>query len=159
MGYQSCGFSVFDRRGTPVAGHPDLINDLTILCFPMYNQLKFIGVDQFMFNIGMQELLLIAAVALLVVGPKRLPDVAKSLGKGLAEFRRTAEDVTDSFKGNLQESEPESPQKDREIREDRLPDEQKNNEDKTAEEQFQAPRNESQENMLSHSPSPPGKDV
>jgi len=112
-----------------------------------------------MFNIGMPELILIVIIALLVVGPKRLPDVAKSLGKGLAEFRRTAEDVTDSFKGNLQESEPESPQKDREIREDRLPDEQKNNEDKTAEEQFQAPRNESQENMLSHSPSRPGKDV
>jgi len=125
MGYQSCGFSVFDRRGTPVAGHPDLINDLTILCFPMYNQLKFIGVDQFMFNIGMQELLLIAAVALLVVGPKRLPDVAKSLGKGLAEFRKTAEGVSDSLKGTLQDDEPQSPQKEGEKAENKAAEEKK----------------------------------
>ncbi|WP_367361435.1 Sec-independent protein translocase protein TatB [Syntrophus buswellii] len=125
MGYESCGLSVFDRRSAPVAGLPDLINDLTILCFPMYNQLKFIGVDPFMFNIGMQELLLIAAVALLVVGPKRLPDVAKSLGKGLAEFRKTAEGVTDSLKGTLQDDEPQSPQKEGEKGEDKAAEEKK----------------------------------
>ncbi len=61
-----------------------------------------------MFNIGMPELILIVIIALLVVGPKRLPDVAKSLGKGLAEFRKTAEDVTDSLKGTLEDSEPPS---------------------------------------------------
>jgi Tat protein translocase TatB subunit len=65
-----------------------------------------------MFNIGMPELILIAVIALLVVGPKRLPDVAKSLGKGLAEFRKTAEDVTDNLKGTLQDSEPQAPRKD-----------------------------------------------
>ncbi len=91
----------------------------------MYNQLKFIGVDPFMFNIGMQELLLIAAVALLVVGPKRLPDVAKSLGKGLAEFRKTAEGVTDSLKGTLQDDEPQSPQKEGEKGEDKAAEEKK----------------------------------
>ncbi len=46
-----------------------------------------------MFGIGMPELLLILAVALIVLGPKKLPEIARSLGRGLAEFRRTTDDV------------------------------------------------------------------
>ena len=45
-----------------------------------------------MFGIGMQELLIILVIALIVVGPKKLPDLAKSLGRGFAEFKRTADD-------------------------------------------------------------------
>ena len=45
-----------------------------------------------MFGIGMQELLIILVIALIVVGPRKLPELAKSLGRGLAEFKRTAED-------------------------------------------------------------------
>ncbi len=41
-----------------------------------------------MFGIGMQELLLILAIALIVLGPKKLPEIARALGKGMAEFRR-----------------------------------------------------------------------
>jgi TatA/E family protein of Tat protein translocase len=41
-----------------------------------------------MFGLGMQELLVILVVALIVVGPKKLPDIAKALGRGLAEFKR-----------------------------------------------------------------------
>ncbi len=55
-----------------------------------------------MFGIGMQELIIIAIIALLVVGPKRLPDLAKSLGKGFSEFRRAAEDVSEGVKNSLQ---------------------------------------------------------
>lgn len=42
-----------------------------------------------MFGLSMWELALIALVVIFVVGPKRLPDVAKSIGKGYGEFKRT----------------------------------------------------------------------
>ena len=42
-----------------------------------------------MFGLSMWEIAIIALVILFVVGPKRLPDVAKSIGKGYGEFKRT----------------------------------------------------------------------
>ncbi len=50
-----------------------------------------------MFGIGMPELLLILAVALIVLGPKKLPELARALGKGLAEFRRATDELKDEF--------------------------------------------------------------
>src|ERR671924_1469431 len=50
-----------------------------------------------MFGLGMQELLVILVIALIVVGPKRLPDIAKSLGRGLAEFKRTTDELSSSL--------------------------------------------------------------
>jgi len=49
----------------------------------------------------MPELIVIAAIALLVVGPKRLPDLAKSFGKGLSEFRKATEGATETLKESL----------------------------------------------------------
>ena len=46
-----------------------------------------------MFGIGMPEMLMILAVALIVFGPKRLPELAKSLGRALGEFRRATSDL------------------------------------------------------------------
>lgn len=46
----------------------------------------------------MPELLLILGVALIVLGPKKLPELAKTLGKGLAEFRRATEELKDEFR-------------------------------------------------------------
>lgn len=51
-----------------------------------------------MFGIGMQELIIIAIIALLIVGPKKLPDLAKSLGKGFNEFKKATEGVTEDLK-------------------------------------------------------------
>lgn len=50
-----------------------------------------------MFGIGTPELLVILVVALVVLGPKRLPEVARALGKGLAELRRATSGLTDEL--------------------------------------------------------------
>ncbi len=60
----------------------------------------------------MPELLVILVVALLVLGPKRLPEVARSLGRGMAEFRRTSSELrstlTQPIEKPPQESTPEA---------------------------------------------------
>ena len=50
-----------------------------------------------MFGIGMPELLLLLAVALIVFGPKKLPELAKSLGRALGEFKRATSDLKQSI--------------------------------------------------------------
>ncbi len=51
-----------------------------------------------MFGIGMPELILILGLALIVLGPKKLPELAKTLGKGLAEFRKATDELKDEFR-------------------------------------------------------------
>lgn len=46
-----------------------------------------------MFGIGIQEMAFLAVIALLVFGPKRLPELARTLGRGMAEFRRASADL------------------------------------------------------------------
>ena len=50
-----------------------------------------------MFGIGMPEMILILAVALIVIGPKKLPDLAKSLGRALGEFKKATKDFKESI--------------------------------------------------------------
>ncbi len=51
-----------------------------------------------MFGIGMPEMILILAIALIVIGPKKLPDLAKSLGRAMREFKK----ATNEFKETMQ---------------------------------------------------------
>ncbi|MFA4917801.1 MAG: Sec-independent protein translocase protein TatB [Thermodesulfovibrionales bacterium] len=57
-----------------------------------------------MFDIGMPEMIMIFIVALLVVGPKKLPEIAKALGKGLGELKKSFQDVKDTVQEEFEES-------------------------------------------------------
>ena len=59
-----------------------------------------------MFGIGFQEMLIILVVILIFFGPKRLPDLAKSLGKGIAEFKKASEEVKKSIDDAMKEEMP-----------------------------------------------------
>jgi sec-independent protein translocase protein TatB len=54
-----------------------------------------------MLNIGPQELILILIVALVVVGPQRLPELGRTIGKALREFRKIQDDVKDTIRFDL----------------------------------------------------------
>jgi TatA/E family protein of Tat protein translocase len=51
-----------------------------------------------MFNIGLPEMLIILAIALIVFGPNKLPDLARAFGKAMREFKKATEEVKESFK-------------------------------------------------------------
>ena len=54
-------------------------------------------------SIGMPELILIFVVALLVFGPKKLPEIGKSLGKGLAEFKRASDELKKTIEQEIEQ--------------------------------------------------------
>jgi sec-independent protein translocase protein TatB len=54
-----------------------------------------------MFGIGTGEIVIILVLALILLGPQRLPDAAKQIGKGLREFRKATEDLKQQFEGEL----------------------------------------------------------
>jgi TatA/E family protein of Tat protein translocase len=58
------------------------------------------------FGIGMSEMIIILAVALLVFGPQQLPEIAKSIAKGLKELRRAGDDLRSSVNFNLDDDKP-----------------------------------------------------
>ena len=62
----------------------------------------------YMGPIGMQEMMLIFLLALLLFGPKKLPELGKLLGKGLTEFRRAKNELTSTFESHLHELERET---------------------------------------------------
>jgi sec-independent protein translocase protein TatA len=59
-------------------------------------------------SIGMPELVLIFIVALLVFGPKKLPEIGKSIGKGLAEFKRASDDLKRTIEQEIEQGKQEA---------------------------------------------------
>ena len=55
--------------------------------------------------IGFQELILILVVALIIFGPRKLPELGRSLGKTLAEFRRASNEIKHSIEKELEDTE------------------------------------------------------
>ncbi len=64
-----------------------------------------------MFGIGLPELILIMIVALLVVGPKKLPELAKSVGKALHNVKSMTDDVKQSFEEDFEKEDQQEPEK------------------------------------------------
>lgn len=56
-------------------------------------------------QIGLPELMIIFVIALLVFGPKKLPDLGKSLGKALSEFKRATSDLKSSWEEQMRDAE------------------------------------------------------
>ena len=52
-------------------------------------------------SLGWQEIIIIFVVALIVFGPKKLPDIGKSLGKGLAEFKRASNELKQTWEDEV----------------------------------------------------------
>ena len=50
-----------------------------------------------MFGIGLPELIIIMVIALIVIGPSKLPDLARALGKGLAEFKKATQEIKEGL--------------------------------------------------------------
>jgi TatA/E family protein of Tat protein translocase len=83
-----------------------------------------------MLGIGMQEIIIILVVALIIIGPKKLPDLARALGRAIGEFRKAADDLKDNLDINGMKEEKEkllheltqtNLSKDRKPKEDKKP--------------------------------------
>ncbi|MEB3330224.1 MAG: twin-arginine translocase TatA/TatE family subunit [Candidatus Sericytochromatia bacterium] len=57
-------------------------------------------------NVGLPELMLLAIVALLVFGPKKIPEIANALGRSIQEFRKGSRELEDTVRRELTAAEP-----------------------------------------------------
>ena len=78
----------------------------TIVCIG-YKPFRITGDD--MFGIGMPELLVILGLALLLIGPKKLPKLAKSLGKTMGELRKATDDIKETISEEIEPIKDEIP--------------------------------------------------
>lgn len=58
-----------------------------------------------MFNIGLPELLIIGAIALIVFGPNKLPELARAFGRAMREFKKATDEVKESFEAETRDLE------------------------------------------------------
>ncbi len=64
-----------------------------------------------MFGIGMPELLIILGLALILIGPKKLPQLARSLGKTMGELRKATDDLKETITEEIEPLREEIPDK------------------------------------------------
>lgn len=64
-----------------------------------------------MFGLGFWEIAIILAVALIVLGPSKLPELARGLGKGLREFRKATEDFKSTIEDEVNRPDPRAQQR------------------------------------------------
>ncbi len=58
-----------------------------------------------MFGLGLPEIIVIFVIALLIFGPKKLPDLGKSIGRAIADFKKASEDFQDTVRSEMKEVE------------------------------------------------------
>ena len=75
-------------------------------------------------EIGPMEILLVAIVALLVFGPEKLPDIARTVGRTISQLRRTAQDMRDEFSSGLEDDSDDVRVEDPDEDEDYVPENQ-----------------------------------
>lgn len=76
------------------------LNPVNGYIFLSYNEVKI------MFgSIGFPELIVILSIALLIFGPKKLPEVGRSIGRALREFRKTSDEIKERIEEEIQAEE------------------------------------------------------
>ncbi len=65
-------------------------------------------------SLGMQELILIFIIALIVFGPRKLPELGRSIGRGIAEFKRASNEIRNAWEEEVRQVEREVSGKDQE---------------------------------------------
>ena len=65
--------------------------------------------------IGMPEMIVIAVIALIIFGPRKLPELGKSLGKSIAEFKRASNDLKNTLEEEIRTEELQEARKSAQI--------------------------------------------
>ncbi len=77
-----------------------------------------------MFGVGLPEILVVLAIALIFIGPQKLPDIAKALGRAFGEFKKATDDMKNSLTLDPEPKthwEPKTDSEDKSIKEEKKP--------------------------------------